>query len=291
MHPSSTLHFPRVRGRRYSPLGPTPREWVQFWIQVVCVAMVEIGNDIFRGNFVRPDPARALRNAHDIIAFESQHGFFAEPAIQLLFRHSPVVLGIPIPWTDVVRVADSIYAFAHLGVTLGVAIWIFVAHRRHFHLFRNVAFLATIFAVIGYELLPTAPPRLTTGIVLDHRPFHFVDTMGHVLGTGTINGTPIAYNPFSAMPSLHMAWAIIAGISVVTVARQPLLRLAGALYPLIMLFTVVVTANHYLLDAFGAVVVVALAVVVGGIVEMIAAHQQRHTPLYSDSLPAAGKAA
>jgi len=226
-----------------------------------------------------------MHDAHDVIAFESQHGLFVEPALQLFFRQSPAVFGIRIPWTDVVRAANGIYAFAHLGVTLGVAVWLFAAHRRHFRLFRNVALLATIFAVIGYELLPTAPPRLTSGVLFHHRAFHFVDTMGHVLGTGRLNGTPIAYNPFSAMPSLHMTWAVVAGITVVIVARHPLVRLAGALYPLIMLFAVVVTANHYLLDAFGAVAVVSLAALIGGGVEWVAVRPRTRIPLGPDPAP------
>jgi PAP2 superfamily len=61
------------------------------------------------------------------------------------------------------------------------------------------------------------------------------------------------------MPSLHVAWAFIVGVAVMALARSALVRLVAALYPGIVLFVVVVTANHYVLDAVGAVVTVALA--------------------------------
>jgi membrane-associated phospholipid phosphatase len=74
-----------------------------------------------------------------------------------------------------------------------------------------------------------------------------------------LNGTPIAYNPFSAMPSVHVAWALIVGVSLIVLARRAPVKAFGALYPLLMTVTVVVTANHYVMDAVGAAAVVTVA--------------------------------
>lgn len=246
------LSLPRSFAGRHT--WPSWREWLVFSLQVLLVAMVEIGNDILRGNFLRPDPVRAMRDAQQVAAFEASHGFFVEPALQRFFQHSHDLFGFLLTWGDVVDFADDFYAFCHIFVTLAVVVWIYVDHRPQFTFVRNVAFLTNALALAGYELYPMAPPRLTTGLIYDGRVFHFQDTMRHVLGTGTLNGTPIGYNPFSAMPSLHVAWALIAGVTILLVARNPLLRVFGVIYPAVMLFTVVVTANHYLLDAVGAAI-------------------------------------
>ena len=85
--------------------------------------------------------------------------------------------------------------------------------------------------------------------------------MQHVIGDGKLNGTPIGYNAYSAVPSLHIAWALIVAASIMLLARHRLVRLLAGLYPLLMLFTVVVSANHYLLDAAAGALVAVLATI------------------------------
>jgi hypothetical protein len=240
---------------------PTPREWLVFAAQVLLVGMVETGNDIVAGNLVPPDASEAVHHARSVAAFEAGHGFFVEPAIQQFFLHSPHILGIMLSWHLVTAATDQVYAFGHIFVTLGVAAWVFVAHRRNFARLRNVMLLTTVLALVGYEIFPTAPPRLTTGLLFDGHLFHFRDTMQHIIGDGRLNGVPIAYNAFSAMPSLHVAWALISAGTLVLLARSRLLKVVAAIYPAVMVFTVVVTANHYLMDAIGASIAVVLSVV------------------------------
>ena len=240
-------------------LWPTSREWLLFATQAILVAMVELGNDIVRGNLWRPDALEALHNARQVARFEAAHGLFVEPALQTFFRHAHHLFGFVLTWSDVVTIANDVYAFCHICVTLAVTAWIYVAHRSRFAFVRNVTLFTNLVALVAYEVYPMAPPRLTTGLVYHHHLFQFQDTMRHVLGTGTLNGTPIGYNPLSAMPSLHVAWAIIVGASLVLLARHPVLRAFGAIYPGLMALTVVVTANHYLMDAIGAALAVSLA--------------------------------
>jgi hypothetical protein len=251
------------------PSLPTPLEWLSFALQSLFVGMVQAGNDIFRGNISRPDPAEAQRHAHDIVAFESAHGFFFEPNIQHFFEETHDLLGVAITWPAIQTVADAIYGFAHLFVTLAVAMWVYVHYRHRFPLLRNIMLLTTVAALVGYELYPLAPPRLTTGLVWDGHLFHFQDTMGHILGTGKLNGTPIGYNPFSAMPSLHVAWAIIIGATILLLGENLLFRLAGVLYPMVVVLVIVMTANHYFMDAVGAVGAVAAAAVVAASIEPV----------------------
>jgi PAP2 superfamily len=156
-----------------------------------------------------------------------------------------------------------------------VAVWVFVRHRRHFARLRNVMLLTNLLALAGYELYPMSPPRLTTGLIYNGHRFVFQDTMRHILGTGKLNGTPIGYNPLSAMPSLHVAWAIIMGVTLILLARNPLLRAFGAVYPVLMVFTVVVTANHYVMDAIGAALAVTVATAIALGWEILKARRDR----------------
>lgn len=243
------------RGR----VWPDGRQWLLFVLQLLLVASIELGDDLLRGNLLRPNPALALQHAHQLVHLEAAHHLFWEPALQAFFQQPHPLFGLLLTWPVVVSITDTIYALCHLLVPLAVALWLFLDHRPQFALVRTITLLTTLVALLGYELYPLAPPRLTTGLTYQHHPFRFQDPMSHILGTGTLNGTPIGYNPFSAMPSLHVAWAVIMGMTVLLLARQPLLRLLGGLYPVIMTWTVVVTANHYLADAAGAVLVVCLA--------------------------------
>jgi len=239
------------------PLGA----WIWFVLQLVAIAGLELGDDIFRGNIDPPDVQEAVLHARQVVHFEQSHGFFVEPALQIWLRHAHSLFGL-LSFTSVVHITDFIYAVGQTLVPISVAIWIFLKHRSHFALVRNITLLSTLLALVGYELYPLAPPRLTTGLIYQHHIFHFQDTVQHVIGDGKLNSVPIAYNAYSAMPSLHMAWALILAVSVILLTHTLLVRVLAGAYPLVMLFTVVVSANHYLLDAAGAALVVALATVI-----------------------------
>jgi hypothetical protein len=254
---------------------PSPWQWALFALQVFLVSMVEVGDDILRGNVWRPNAREALTNARDVASFEAGHGFFVEPSLQHFFQQSHNLWGFVLTWPAVTDLADDVYAFCHIFVTLAVVAWLFVDHRGRFVLVRNVVFLTNTLALVGYELFPMAPPRLVSGIQYAGHSVHFQDTMRHVIGTGTLNGTPIAYNPFSAMPSLHVAWALIVGASLLLIAHNPLIRILGVIYPAVMVFTVVITANHFLLDAVGAAVAAGLATVLALSLQKLASHLHR----------------
>jgi membrane-associated phospholipid phosphatase len=110
-------------------------------------------------------------------------------------------------------------------------------------------------AVPGYILYPTAPPRL-----LVHE--HFTDP----LASATLNqqGTLVTLfgNPYAAMPSLHTATAILVGCCGVLVARHKLVKLVWALYPALVVFSIVATANHFFLDAIAGAGVLAIALTI-----------------------------
>ncbi|MBV9282540.1 MAG: phosphatase PAP2 family protein [Chloroflexi bacterium] len=223
--------------------------------------MLDVGDDIVRGDLDPPDVRAALQNAQQVAQFEQAHGFFVEPALQLWFQHAHAVTSL-LSFAAVVRATDLVYALGQTLVPLGVAVWLFHAHPAHFRMARNIALLTVLLALVGYQIYPEAPPRLTTGLIYDHHTFRFLDTMQRMIGDGHLSNVPIAYSAYSAMPSLHMACALIVAAFVFFASRNLVARLLAILYPAVMLFTVVVSANHYLLDAAGAVVVVLVATIV-----------------------------
>ncbi len=235
-------------------------ESLAFAAQVLITIAVQVGDDLARGIVSQHGAIEGIRNARQIVAFEAAHGFWIEPAWQLFFQQTHRVLSIPVSWTDIAHFMNAIYVFGHVFGTLGVGIWVYCYRRRFFALFRNTIIVTNVIAVILYQVFPVAPPRLTSNLTFNHHPFTFQDTMyGVLFNGGRVGSTPVSYNEFSAMPSLHIAWALVVGITVVLLARPLAVKLLGFLYPALMLLAVVVTGNHYLLDAVGATACVATA--------------------------------
>jgi membrane-associated phospholipid phosphatase len=67
------------------------------------------------------------------------------------------------------------------------------------------------------------------------------------------------YNPFAAMPSMHIAYATIIGVALVRHGGRRRLRAAGVLYPPFVVFVTVATGNHFLLDAAAGAVVAGIS--------------------------------
>jgi hypothetical protein len=221
------------------------REWGTFAWQASLVVAIELTDDAVRGLVDPRSPAPALVNAVRVMGFEEAHGLWVEPGMQRFFEQPHHWLGLTIDWSQVVTLVDSIYGISHSLVTLLVAAWIFWMRRRFYPFIRNVFIIATALSVLIYNLFPLAPPRLAVGLRYEGHPFHFVDT---VFANGGVN---LSFDQYAAMPSLHIAWALIAGGSLLFLARPLLLRIYGALHPIVMTFVVIVTGNHYVMDCLG----------------------------------------
>jgi hypothetical protein len=109
-------------------------------------------------------------------------------------------------------------------------------------------------ALAGFALYPLAPPRLLPGA-------GYLDTVELFHTWGSLASPSIASqsNQFAAMPSLHVAWALWAGISVFRCARTRTVRWLGPVYPVLTFLVVVGTANHYIVDAVAGAATLAVA--------------------------------
>ncbi len=144
--------------------------------------------------------------------------------------------------------ADYWYAIMHFVITVAVLGWLYLRHPLRYRSARSVLLFTNLLALVGFWGYSLAPPRL-----IGHG---FIDTVvrDHIWGSWGSSGMDAASNQYAAMPSLHVGWALWCAVVVVTLARRRWLRIAGAVYPMITLFVIVATANHFLLDAVGGAV-------------------------------------
>jgi hypothetical protein len=149
---------------------------------------------------------------------------------------------------------DYYYSMLHFVVTPVVMVWLFVRRPHVYRGARTVLVGTTLLALLGFYLYPTAPPRLLAG-------HGYVDTLLKFHTWGSLADPHIAEhsNQYAAMPSLHIGWALWCGLVIFACARRRWMRLLGLAYPVATLIVIIGTANHFLLDAVGAVVAVALA--------------------------------
>jgi membrane-associated phospholipid phosphatase len=156
------------------------------------------------------------------------------------------------------------YATWHLYVTAAVLIWLYRYRRAAYRVASTIWMATTFLALVGFYLLPTAPPRLMQGE-------GFVDVMRQTSSWGwwPTSGSPVsnASNQFAAMPSLHCAWAAWCGIVVFLLVRRTWVRVLAVLYPLMTFMAVMATGNHYLLDVVAGL---ALLAAVGAVVLLVA---------------------
>jgi hypothetical protein len=153
------------------------------------------------------------------------------------------------------------YATLHFLVTPAVLVWLYRRRREQYRVVSATLMASTAVALLGFYLMPTAPPRLMPGE-------GFVDVMSQTSGWGwwPASGAPASdaiSNQFAAMPSLHCAWALWCGIVLFLMVRRTWVRVVGVLYPLSTFFVVMGSGNHFLLDVVAGI---GLLVVVGGAV-------------------------
>ena len=232
----------------------TRRDWLYLVGQFALVAGVELSDDFAHAWDPLGNATSGVRHAGEVMHFEMAHDLWIEPAVQNFFAHTHYVLGHEIGWEQIRPLVDTMYGQGHLFFTLFFAMWVFFYRRGLFTFVRNVFLLTNTMAVALYELFPLAPPRLARGLSWDGHPWIPRDP---VFQGG---GIKLSFNEFAAMPSVHVAWATIVGLTLAWAGKPLIVRLIALVYPLLMATTVIVTGNHYLSDALGAEVVVLIAV-------------------------------
>src|SRR5262249_41852273 len=176
------------------------------------------------------DRATGVRHAQDIASLERSLHVFVEGRVQDLARGLPGLIGT----------LGTLYVTLHLTVTGVYLLWLHSRRPCAFPFVRTALMTASALALIGYLTFPTAPPRDAALGIADTISGGRVD-----LNDGLISSL---YNPFAAVPSMHVGYAVIVGASLVYHGRHAALRALGIAYPALVLFVVVATGNHFLMD-------------------------------------------
>ncbi|MET9804770.1 phosphatase PAP2 family protein [Streptomyces sp. NPDC006368] len=186
--------------------------------------------------------ARAFDNADRVWHVERALHLPGEGWVQRLLLHDGTV----------VHLANTYYAAVHFPATVAFLGWLYWRRPTHYLWSRRALALLTAAALALHLLVPLAPPRMFAGAGL-------IDT-ARVYGPSVYGAAPetdTMANQFAAMPSLHVGWALMVAIGLITATRGRW-RLLWLLHPLLTLLVVVGTANHYWLDAL------VVAVLLGG---------------------------
>src|SRR5687768_7131721 len=222
-----------------------PRGWFDLFRQIVIWFGFVLAYQVVRGIADR-SPSVAFENARSVIDVERRATGLWELSLQS-WTESSYLLGVLTSWTY------WLSQFAVVGLAL---LWVYFRRYDHFIRFRNLLMLANVIGLVGYVLIPTAPPRYFPEL-------GFVDTLAAV---GTANHgsalVQLASNPYAAMPSLHAADALIVGLTLAFIVRRWWVKAMWVFWPAWVWFAVIATANHFWLDIAAGVVVVGLAAAV-----------------------------
>jgi hypothetical protein len=193
---------------------------------------------VIRGLAIGAEPT-AMADARGIIHVERALGIFREAQIQDALSPAGGLL--------------SLYYMLGFGPLVAVVlIWLAAADRATYRWLRTALFVSVAIAAVIHVLLPVAPPRLVHGLGI-------ADTVGLSGGHDTGSFAGVDFNPYAAMPSMHVGWSLLIGVAGVRAFRPAPLRAFFALHPVLMTVTVVATGNHYLLDAAAGAAVVGVA--------------------------------
>jgi membrane-associated phospholipid phosphatase len=228
-------------GRRFLPRG-----YKDFLRQLVIWFGFLAAYQIARGVADR-DPARAFANGWRVIDLEERLAGLGELTLQG-WTQSSHFLSEVVSWT---------YWNSEFTVVGLALLWVYLRRNPAFTRFRNTILLANVLGLVGYVLLPTAPPRMFPSI-------GFGDTLAQIGGLNHGSGLiELASNQYAAMPSLHAADALIVGLVLASVSRRWWAKAVWLVWPLWVWFAVMATGNHFWLDVLAGVVLglVALAVV------------------------------
>jgi len=175
----------------------------------------------------------AFENATRIIRIEQRLGIFREAFLQQLI--------LPKAWA--VDFFNYVYIWGHLPVIIVVAVWLYISHRDRYPLFRNAFLISGFIALIGFSTVPLAPPRYMP-------EFGFTNTIINAQSYYVLQ-SPKIVNQYAAMPSLHFGWDLLVAIAVTSNASNPWVKRVAVFFPVLTLSGIVLTANHYFLDAVG----------------------------------------
>jgi membrane-associated phospholipid phosphatase len=230
--PAADLTLPATR-RRFLPRGLR-----HFLLQLAIWVGFLQAYELARGLADNGERAAhtAAQNGQWVIDVEQQLHGLVELSLQKVVLSSHLLL----------ELTNATYWLSEFPVLASALLWVYVRRNDAFTRFRNWLIGANLVGLVGYVLVPTAPPRMFP---------QFVDT-GLLSGVNhSSEGIALLANPYAAMPSLHAADALIVGVSLCLICRAWWARTLWLAWPAWVWFSVMATGNHFLLDVLAGVLV------------------------------------
>jgi hypothetical protein len=216
-----------------------PQGWIDVLRQVALFGAAYLAYRLVRG-LVEGDANAAFAHARDVISLERTLHLFVEPSVQAWASGSHVLMDF----------SSWLYVNAQTTVTVGALVFLYLRHNRNFYFVRNMFMIAMAIALVGYTVFPTAPPRFMP-------EWGFIDSVSDFTGVHVSHASTLAsalFNPYAAVPSMHVAFALMIGWPLARLSRRRVVKVLWVLYPFLMAFVIVATANHFIVDAMlGAV--------------------------------------
>jgi PAP2 superfamily len=216
-----------------------PQGWVDVLRQVALFGAAYLAYRLVRG-LVEGDANAAFAHARDVISLERTLHLFVEPSVQAWASGSRALMDF----------SSWLYVNAQTTVTVGALVFLYLRHNRNFYFVRNMFMIAMAIALVGYTVFPTAPPRFMP-------EWGFIDSVSDFTGVHVSHASTLAstlFNPYAAVPSMHVAFALMIGWPLARLSRRRVVKVLWVLYPFLMAFVIVATANHFIVDAMlGAV--------------------------------------
>jgi hypothetical protein len=234
----SVTDQPRRIARRRLPGGRRLRDGstIYWWVEILAIIVFYLVYSAIR-NANEGGATQAFDHAKQVMTWQHYLGINHEETLHELALHfKPLIIA-----------CNYFYGSLHFIVTAGVGIYLFRKWSDDWPLWRNTLGITTALALIGFRFYPLMPPRL-----LPER-YGFVDTLAEYPTFWSFNSGAVSKisNQFAAMPSVHCAWALWCALILVPRLKPRWAKILAGLYPVMTVIVIVLTANHYILDAVG----------------------------------------
>ena len=196
----------RVQSRR-TGRGPRlrwlPKGGSDALLQLSLFVMADILYETVRG-VAESNAATAFANARGIVELEQSTGLFFEHGLQTWAMGQRALIDF----------ANFMYVNSHFVMTTTVLVWLYLRHNERFYFVRNMFMVAMGLALVGYVLMPTAPPRFFPEL-------GFVDTIAYYVNVQHDSGlVALFFNPYAAVPSMHVAFALLISIPTMLIVKN-----------------------------------------------------------------------
>jgi PAP2 superfamily len=256
-----------------------PRSSLRWWREALYIVLVYVAYSAVRNQFgsgagasVDADPA--FHHAEAIIHVERTLRLYFEQQLQSWY------LGLP--GHGLVRIWNVYYGIFHFVVALTALVVLYRKAPRRYRLWRNTLAFTTLFALVGFASFSLMPPRLlddpgvyggcqayahtAPGNLPDEagQPpcdrYGYVDTVARYGGWASFGSDEMAAvsNQYAAMPSMRIGWSTWCALVLAPLIRRRWLRALVIAYPLLTLFDIIVTGNHYWIDGLGGLATLAV---------------------------------